>query len=249
MLWKSSDRLHQEGRRVSYCPAGIVRWLTSLSPVRIDGSESRSSGRGAIHSWIDVASFPFCADKDDYLLFLGRISLGKGVHHAIDVARRLGRRRIVASKVDRVDRTYVSRPIKPTTDGRLITFVGEAEAEQKRALLAGAEGLLNPITWSEPFGLVMVEAMTCGTRVIAFNRGSAPELIVYGETRYIVHDVDGTTQTVFRFDRIDPASCRQHTQANFDTPRTVDGYLAVYRKVRSNTAGLGKGRQGDKRRA
>ncbi|MGH2457597.1 MAG: glycosyltransferase family 4 protein, partial [Chloroflexota bacterium] len=146
---------------------------------------------GAIHNGVDVACFPFRAKKDDYLLFLGRISPEKGVHHAIDVARRLGRRLIVAGKVDRVDRTYFSRSIKPRIDGGLISFIGEADAQRKRTLLASAAGLLNPITWSEPFGLVMVEAMACWTPVIVFNRGSAPEVVIHGETGYVVGDLEG----------------------------------------------------------
>jgi len=150
---------------------------------------------GVVYNAVDVASFPFRADKDDYLLFIGQIASAKGAHLAVQVARRLGMRLVIAGKVDPQNRQYFAETIEPYIDGKQIHFVGEVGYE-KRELYANARCLLVPICWEEPFGLVMAEAMACGTPVIAFNRGAAPELIVDGETGYIVRDVDEMVEAV-----------------------------------------------------
>jgi len=179
---------------------------------------------------VDVASFPFHAAKEDYLLFIGQIASIKGAHLAVEVARRLGMRLIIAGKVDPRNRQYFAETIEPYIDGKQIQFLGEVGYE-KRELYANARCLLMPICWEEPFGLVMAEAMACGTPVIAFNRGSAPELIVDGETGYIVRDADEMADAVGRLDRLDPHRCRQHVQENFDTPIMVQRYLEVYERI------------------
>ncbi len=192
---------------------------------------------GVVYNGIDVGSFPFRRDKEDHLLCLGRIAPEKGTHLAIEVARRLGKKLILAGKVDRVDREYFASEVKPRIDGKLIHFFGEANAHQKRELYANASCVLEPIVWEEPFGLVTVEAMACGTPVISFNRGAAPELIVDGETGFLVNDVDAMVEAVSRLDKIDPQTCRRHVADHFDVPRMVDGYLAAYGMVLSATRG------------
>ena len=144
---------------------------------------------GVVYNGIDVESFPYEEQKEDYLLFLGRVAPEKGTHLAIEAARRLGKRLIIAAKVDRADRQYFHDSVEPLIDGDLIQFVGEADGTLKRKLYARAYCLLVPICWEEPFGLVMVEAMACGTPVIAFARGAATELVVDGETGFLVHDI------------------------------------------------------------
>jgi len=185
---------------------------------------------GAVYNAVDVASFPFCANKEDYLLFIGRVGLEKGTHLAVEVAKRLGMRLIIAGKVDSIDRQYFAEAVAPYIDGKQIQFLGEVGYE-KRELYANARCLLVPICWQEPFGLVMPEAMACGTPVIAFNRGSAPELVVHGQTGYIVRDVDEMAQAVCRIDRLDPYRCRQHVQENFDAPIMVQRYLQTYQRI------------------
>ncbi len=185
---------------------------------------------GVVYNAVDVASFPFHAAKEDYLLFIGQIASIKGAHLAVEVARRLGMRLIIAGKVDPRNRQYFAETIEPYIDGKQIQFLGEVGYE-KRELYANARCLLMPICWEEPFGLVMAEAMACGTPVIAFNRGSAPELIVDGETGYIVRDADEMADAVGRLDRLDPHRCRQHVQENFDTPIMVQRYLEVYERI------------------
>ena len=191
---------------------------------------------GVVYNGIDVESFPYEERKEDYLLFLGRVAPEKGTHLAIDVARRLGKRLIIAAKVDRADRQYFHDVVEPLIDGDLIQFVGEADTLLKRKLYARACCLLLPICWEEPFGLVMAEAMACGTPVIAFARGAATELVVDGETGFLVHDMDGMVRAVHRVDRIDPQRCRRHVEENFSAQRMTEGYLALYERILEEAA-------------
>jgi glycosyltransferase involved in cell wall biosynthesis len=193
---------------------------------------------GAVYNAIDVGSFTFSESKDDYLLCLNRVAPEKGTHLAIEAARKAGRRLIIAGKVDRVDREYYETMVAPLLDGRDVLFVGEADHSAKRELYAKAACALVPICWEEPFGLVMAEAMASGTPVIAFARGAAPEIIVDGETGFLVHDVDSMVEAIGKVDAIEPARCRRHVEANFDVPVMVDRYLRLYRKIVSAPADL-----------
>ena len=195
---------------------------------------------GAVHNAIDVSSFPFNEAKDDYLLCLNRIAPEKGTHLAIEAARRASRKLIIAGKVDRADRDYYEAMVKPLIDGHNVIYVGEADYRLKRELFAEAACLLNPICWEEPFGLVPVEAMACGTPVVAFSRGAMPELIVDGETGFLVHDMDSLVAALGRIDSIHPARCRSHVEANFDVPVMVEGYLRLYRDIAGLPARLEK---------
>ncbi len=193
---------------------------------------------GAVYNGIDVASFQFSDHKDDFLLCLNRIAPEKGTHLAIEAARRAGRRLMIAGKVDRVDRDYFESAVRPLVDGRDVVFLGEADPETKHKLYAQASCLLNPICWEEPFGLVMVEAMASGTPVIAFARGAAPELIVDGETGFLVDSVDSMVEAVEKAATIDPARCRRHVEDNFDVPVMAGNYLRLYEEIAGTPAGL-----------
>jgi glycosyltransferase involved in cell wall biosynthesis len=186
---------------------------------------------GVVYNAIDVKSFPYDEDKADYLLFLSRLSPEKGAHLAIEVARRTGMPLLIAGKVDTFDGDYFQKMVEPLIDGKQVRFVGEADYVQKRELYAKARCLLLPICWEEPFGLAMPEAMACGTPVIAFRRGAAPEIIVHGETGFLVDDVDGMVEAVYETNRIDPARCRRHVEERFDVPRMADNYLALYQRI------------------
>jgi glycosyltransferase involved in cell wall biosynthesis len=186
---------------------------------------------GVVYNAIDVSSFTFDDRKEDYLLFLSRISVDKMPHLAVEVARRTGRRLIIAGKVDRVDESYFNSTLAPLIDGKQIQFMGEADARLKRELYAKAYCLVLPLCWEEPFGLVMVEAMASGTPVVAFGRGSAPEVLLDGETGYIVRDVNEMVKAVGRIDRIDPRRCRRHVEENFDAPVMADRYLQAYHRI------------------
>jgi glycosyltransferase involved in cell wall biosynthesis len=195
---------------------------------------------GVVYNAIQVETFPYCEKSDDYLLFLARISPEKGAHYAIEVAKRLGKKLLMAGKVDRVDKEYFSKEVEPLVDGKQIQFLGEANAEQKRALYARAYCLLMPITWEEPFGLNMIEAMACGTPVIAFSRGAAPELVVQGKTGYLVSNVDEMVEAVYLVDQIEPHCCREHVERNFDNPRMIKGYLDAYERVLNRSEAIPK---------
>jgi glycosyltransferase involved in cell wall biosynthesis len=189
--------------------------------------------RGAlppIHHGIDVASFDV-ADPEGYLLFLGRFSPAKGADRAIQAARRTGRRLILAGKIDSVDADHARVAIEPWIDGDKIRYVGEVDADAKRALLSGADALLFPIEWDEPFGLVMVEALASGTPVIGFRRASVPEVVEDGRTGFVVDDVDGMADAIARLNEIDRRDCRRAAERRFTVVRMVDDVEAMYRSI------------------
>jgi glycosyltransferase involved in cell wall biosynthesis len=195
---------------------------------------------GVIYNAIDVDSYPFKATaKQDYMLFLSRISHEKGPDIAIEVAKRMGRKLIIAGNIDTKDVPFWEEEIKPKIDNELIFFAGEADYKKKRELMSGAYCLLAPITWNEPFGLFMVEAMACGTPVIVFNRGSAPEIVIDGVTGYVVDTIDDMIKAVENAGNIDRARCRRHVKFNFDVQRLGQAYLDAYRMILEETHGDG----------
>jgi len=193
---------------------------------------------GAVYNGVDVSSFPFDSNKEDYLLYLARISPEKGPDVAVEVARRSGCKLIIAGKVDDADSAFFASVIAPLIDDKQILYLGEADQVLKRKLYRKARCLLTPLNWDEPFGLVMTEAMACGTPVIALNRGSVPELIVDGETGYIVDNLEEMVEAVYRVDNIDPTRCRQHVEANFDLPIMTANYLGMYERIITAAEGL-----------
>lgn len=186
---------------------------------------------GVVYNSVDVGSFPFNEKKDGYLLYLGRMSKEKGPHLAIEVAKRVGQKLIMAGKVGFEDIDHFTQVVQPMIDGKLIEFLGEADGDLKRELYSRASCLLFPISWNEPFGLVVVEAMACGTPVIAFNEGAAPEIILNGKTGYLVQDLDEMVSAVRRVHQIEPIACRQHVETRFDSGRLADDYLSLYERV------------------
>ncbi len=186
---------------------------------------------GVIHHGIDVASFPFQAAKQDYLLFLSRISPEKGPLDAIAVAKRLGRRLVIAGKVDAKDRAFFQSEVAPLIDGRLIEYVGEADSVLKRDLYRNAACLLFPISWNELFGLVLVEAMACGTPVIAYRAGAASEIVAHGVSGYLVDDVEGIAAAVSLLDKLDPVRIRRYAERRFSARAMAEAYVRTYRLV------------------
>jgi glycosyltransferase involved in cell wall biosynthesis len=186
---------------------------------------------GVAHNGIDVSTFPFQSEKGDHLLFLSRLSPEKGPELAVEVAKRTGRRLIIAGKVDDVDRQFFADVVEPLIDGDQVIFKGEADARLKRDLYRSAACVLMPITWDEPFGLVLTEAMACGTPVIAFGRGAAAEIVEHGETGFIVSDVDEMVEAVSRLHTIDPAYCRARMEQRFDAPVMSRRYVEMYHSI------------------
>ena len=165
-----------------------------------------------------------------YLAFLGRICPEKGVDKAIRIARAVGIPLRIAAKVDKVDVEYFETVIRPML-GQGVELIGEINDGQKAGFLSGARGLLMPIDWPEPFGLVMIEAMACGTPVIAFNRGSVPEVIEDGLTGLIVEDETSAIGAIARLHTMRPTAIRRRFETRFTARRMADDYLGVYRQL------------------
>jgi glycosyltransferase involved in cell wall biosynthesis len=168
------------------------------------------------------------AGNDGYLAFLGRICPEKRADLAIEIACRSGRNLKIAAKVDPVDVAYFDQEIRPLLRHPLVEFVGEVGEADKAAFLGGAAALLFPIDWPEPFGLVMIEAMACGTPVIAYPRGSVPEIVEHGRTGYLVEGVDAAVAAVRRLGELDRALVRQRFEQRFTLQRMAMDYLSVY---------------------
>ncbi len=175
--------------------------------------------------------YRFAPQPKGYLAFLGRISPEKGPDRAIAIAKELGMPLKIAAKVDGADATYFKNEIEPLLDHPLIEFLGEIGGERKSDLLGGAEALLFPIDWPEPFGLVMIEAMACGTPVVAFNCGSVPEVIEHGVTGFIVDGVEGAVQAVRRIGEIDRRRVRARFELRFSATAMARRYLDLYDRL------------------
>ncbi len=186
-----------------------------------------------VYNGIDTSIFPFYPQPGNspYLAFLGRMAPEKGPHLAIEIAKKSGWHLKMAGKVDPVDRGFFAEQIKPHIDGKQIEFLGEFKHKQKCELMGNAAATLFPITWSEPFGLVMAESMVVGTPVIAMAMGSTAEVIEDGKTGFLCHNVDECIAAVDRLGEIDRHACRDRVVVNFSVARMVDGYEAVYQQL------------------
>lgn len=175
--------------------------------------------------------------RGDYLAFLGRISPEKGADRAIRIADAAGVPLEIAAKVDKADRVFFERTIKPMLASPHVTFIGEIGAEEKAGFLGNARALLFPINWPEPFGLVLIEAMACGTPVIAFPCGSVPEIIEDGVTGFLVETVEEAAAAVEKVGKLDRARIRREFEARFSVHRMAQDYLAIYESLLSSGDG------------
>jgi len=182
-----------------------------------------------IHHGIHVEQFTAGAGAGGYAVVLGRIHPDKGVDLAIEAARAAGIPLVIAGIVQNA--AYFKQTIEPRLEEGRVTFIGPVGPEQRDALLGGAVALLHLIRFAEPFGLAMVEAMACGTPVIATRRGSVPEVVIEGETGYIVEDVAGAVAALSRVAALDRARCRDRTAERFGVDRMVDEYVHAYERV------------------
>ena len=182
-----------------------------------------------IHHGIDVAQFPFSDAKGQYLLFFGRIHPHKGVHEAIQVAQRTGIKLVIAGIIQ--DRDYFAARVEPHIDGTTVEYLGSVGPDQRADVLGRALALLHLISFDEPFGLSMVESMACGTPVIAFARGSIPEIVRHGETGYVVEDIEGAINAVAAVREIDRSICRADVEKRFTSTRMAHDYVGVYKEI------------------
>jgi glycosyltransferase involved in cell wall biosynthesis len=184
-----------------------------------------------VHHGLPPGLFTFRERPGAYLAFLGRISPEKRPDRAIEIARRAGIPLKMAAKIDRVDRPYFEQSIRPLMAGPGVEFIGEIEDSDKDGFLGEALALLFPIDWPEPFGLAMVEAMACGTPVIAYRCGSVPEVMIDGVSGYIVNNEDDAVDAVGRLDKISRVDCRRVFEQRYTVERMARRYLDVYQHI------------------
>jgi glycosyltransferase involved in cell wall biosynthesis len=186
---------------------------------------------GTVYNALRVADFPFRRRKEDYVLFLGRFSPHKGAHLAIEAARRAGRPIVLAGKLlEPGERAYFDAEIRPRLGGDA-EFVGEVDMPTKQLLYAAAHCVLFPITWDEPFGMVMIEAMACGTPVVALRRGSVPEIVIDGVTGFVRDRAAELPAAIDGAGGLSPAACRRHVERHFDVSIMAAGYERVYARI------------------
>jgi glycosyltransferase involved in cell wall biosynthesis len=186
---------------------------------------------GTVYHGLPMDRYPYTAGDGRYLAFLGRICPEKGPEMAIEVAKRAGVPLKIAAKVDAADRRYFEEVVRPLLDHPLIEFVGEIVDAEKVRFLGDALALLFPIDWPEPLELVMIEALACGTPVIAREYGSVPEIVVHGRTGFVADTVDELVNAVKRIDILDRAACRAHVETRFTAARMADDYERIYRRL------------------
>jgi glycosyltransferase involved in cell wall biosynthesis len=185
-----------------------------------------------IHHGIDIDSFAVHPDPGDHLLFFGRIHPDKGTAHAIEVARRCGRRLVIAGIIQ--DENYFRTEVAPHVDGERVRYIGAVDGSARAEVLGSAHALLHLIDFDEPFGYSVVEAMACGTPVIAHARGSMHELIEHGVTGYLVGDVASAVAAVAAAGELDRQEIASRAAARFSVQSMIDKYVTVYRRVLGN---------------
>jgi glycosyltransferase involved in cell wall biosynthesis len=218
-----------ERERRFYGTHGHKATLVALSGHQREQVPAAAGDPVVVPNPLRVSEWPFSADKEDFVLWIGRMSPDKGPHRAIAAARRAGVPLVLAGPIQPGQEQFFAEEVEPRLDGDAVRYVGEAGAADKRELYARARGFLMPIRWAEPFGLVMVEAMACGTPVIAFPEGAAPELVCDGRSGFVVDDEEAMAQAIGRLGEIDPVECRAVTEERFGVDAVVERYEAVYR--------------------
>jgi glycosyltransferase involved in cell wall biosynthesis len=187
--------------------------------------------RGTVHHGLPEQLFRRGDGDGGYLAFLGRISREKRVDRAIEIARLVGLPIKIAAKVDKVDREYFDDCIAPLLRQPHVEYLGEISDGEKEEFLGRALALLFPIDWEEPFGLVMIESFACGSPIVAFRRGSVPEIVEHGVTGFIVPDVAAAAEAVRRIDSIDRRACRHDFEHRFTSRRMALGYVQLYEQA------------------
>jgi len=215
------DLTEQYTRYPGTCYVAIAEWL---------GREEPMPHVRVVHHGIPVSDYRMSNEKEDYVAFLGRMAPCKGPHLAIAAARRAGVKLKLAGEIQPLFLDYWKQEVAPFLDGHQIEYVGEADFATKSALLGKASALLFPIQWQEPFGLVLIEAMACGTPVLAFAGGSVEEIVRNGVNGWICSDVDDMARRISSLD-FDPAACRTFVEANFSVAKMADAYLDVYART------------------
>jgi glycosyltransferase involved in cell wall biosynthesis len=204
---------------------------TLIAISRAQRAKAPQSMRGAavIPNPIDVSGWPLQERKQDYVLWIGRMTAEKGPHRAIAAAREAGVPLVLAGVIQPGQQSFFDREVAPHIDGDRVSFLGEVGGAPKRSLFAGARALLMPISWEEPFGMVMVEALACGTPVIAFPAGAARELVLDGHTGFLVRDESAMAGAIGRLGSIAASDCRAWVAEHCDVDVVAEAYESAYR--------------------
>lgn len=225
-----------DGTKPYYAVQGRKGSLVCISKAQAGQAPHGANVRSVVYNPIDIDSWPMGYEKQDYLLWLGRIVPEKGPHRAINVARMTGRPLVLAGNVQPRYERFFATQVQPHIDGDQIRYVGEVGGARKQRLFADAFAFLMPIRWPEPFGLVMVESLAAGTPVLAFGHGAAPEIVEHGVNGFLVQDEEEMAAAVERCGDIDPLACRRSAE-RFAPDRVAGGYETVYREA---LAGAGR---------
>lgn len=212
----------------------LLETLTNPAIVTISHEQAKPAPKmnniGTVYNGLSMDHYPFSATHQGYLLFCGTFRPQKGAHSAIKVAKKLNMPLILAGKLDDWQLSYFKKEIEPHLSDT-IHYIGEVNEKERNNLMKNALCLLHPIEWLEPFGLVLIEAMACGCPIIAFNRGSSPEIIRNGISGYVVNTIDEMVEAVQKVESVNRAVCREYVLQNFNAQRMTDGYERMYRKV------------------
>ncbi len=214
-----------------YAHHGHKAALVGISRAQLESAPAGLKPVGAIPNPIDARAWPLREHKDDYLLWIGRMTAEKGPHRAIAAARAAGVPLVLAGVIQPGQQAFFDREVAPHIDGERVRFIGEVGGSIKLAAFAGARALLMPIRWEEPFGMVMVEALACGTPVIAFPEGAARELVCDGQTGFLVEDEQAMGAAVDRLPHIAPRDCRAWVAEHCDVDVVAAAYEQTYRSV------------------
>ncbi len=194
--------------------------------------------QATVHHGLPQDKFGLGPGSGEYLAFLGRISPEKGLDQAIQIAGCAGMKLKIAAKIDRADREYYEAKIRPLMKLPHVEYMGEIGDSEKWEFLGNATALLAPVQWPEPFGLVMIEAMACGTPVIAYNNGSIPEIVKHRTNGFVVKNVPEAVEAIGNLDSIDRGTCRLHFEKHFTAARMCRDYLVAYEHLQNEPAGL-----------
>lgn len=222
----------------------LYREFNEIPVVSISDSQRlplpHANWTGTVYHGLPTDLYQFQENEGKYLAFIGRISPEKRLDRAIEIAKKAGIPLKVAAKIDKVDQEYFDTHIKHLIDDPLIEFIGEIGESQKGEFLGNALALLFPIDWPEPFGLVMIESMACGTPVIAYENGSVPEVIESGKTGFIVNSQEEAVKAVHQLYKISRKVCRQTFEHRFSATRMANDYLQIYNQLIFNSESHGK---------
>lgn len=246
-LLEKSPLLHATTVHNRIDAPGVYDFLIrhSEAPIITISDYQRSLGppemnwEGTVPHGLPLDLYKLNKNPADYLAFLGRISREKRVDRAIEIAARLDMPLRIASKIDYADQQYFDEEIKPLTEQAQVEFIGEVSDEEKQEFLGNARALLFPIDWPEPFGLVMIEAMACGTPTVAFRCGAVPEVLENGVTGYIVDNLDAAVDATRSAMLLDRSACRQHFEARFSARRMAEDYVNLFQRLIDRNQGEG----------